>query len=257
MITIKNDQQLALMREAGRIVALAHQALAPHVKPGATTNQLNAIAEKTILAHGATPSFKGYGGFPTAVCASVNEVLVHGFPDDRPLVEGDIVTIDIGANFKGYHGDSAWTYAVGKISDDAQRLLDTTKRALFAGLSVVKAGVRLSDVSYAIQTLVEAQGYSVPRDYTGHGIGSDLHEDPTIPNYGAPGRGPVLQAGMTLAIEPMVHMGRKETHTLMDGWTVISADRSLTAHYEHTVIVTATGCEILTTLAKGEFDGKK
>ncbi len=257
MIIIKNDQQVALMREAGRIVALTHQALAPHVKPGVTTKQLDALAEKTIRSYGATPSFKGYGGFPAAICASVNEVLVHGFPGDVPLKEGDIIAIDIGANYKGYHGDSAWSYAVGTISSDAQKLLDTTREALFAGLAVVKAGVRLGDVSHAIQQVVEAQGYSVPRDYTGHGVGRDLHEDPIIPNYGLPGRGPVLQAGMTLAIEPMVHMGRKETITLMDGWTVISADRSLTAHYEHTVLVTATGCEILTALAKGEFDGKK
>lgn len=257
MITLKNDQQLALMREAGRIVALTHQVLAPHIKPGVTTKQLDALAEKTIRSQGATPSFKGYGGFPAAICASVNEVLVHGFPDDVPLKEGDIIAIDIGANYHGYHGDSAWSYAVGTISEAAQRLLDTTKAALFAGLSVVKAGVRLGDVSHTIQTVVEAQGFSVPRDYTGHGVGKDLHEDPIIPNYGLPGRGPVLQAGMTLAIEPMVHMGRKETQTLMDGWTVISVDRSLTAHYEHTVLVTATGCEILTTLAKGEFDGKK
>lgn len=248
MIIRKSDREIELMREAGRIVALVHQRMAQEVKPGVTTKQLNKIAEDIILKHGATPSFKGYGGFPAAVCASVNQVLIHGFPDNKPLKNGDIVTLDVGACYKGYHGDSGWTYAVGTISDEAQQLMDVTKESLFRGLEIVKPGVHLSDVSHAIQEYVESFGYSVPIEFTGHGIGSSLHEDPAIPNYGRPGRGPILKEGMALAIEPMVNLGERYTKTLSDGWTVETIDQKITAHYEHTIVVTADGYEILTEL---------
>lgn len=207
MINIKSPRELELMKEAGRIVALVHQRMAEEVKVGTTTKKLNEIAEKIIVEHDAYPSFKGYGGFPAAICASVNDVLIHGFPDNKPLKEGDIVSIDVGACYKGYHGDSAWTYQVGKISDEDKKLLEVTEQSLYQGLSKVKAGVHLSDVSHAIQEYVESYGYSVPIEYTGHGIGSKLHEDPPVPNYGIPGRGPILKKGMCIAVEPMVNMG--------------------------------------------------
>lgn len=248
MIIRKSEREIELMKEAGRIVALVHERMALEVKPGVTTKQLNKIAEDIIIKHGATPSFKGYGGFPAAVCASVNQVLIHGFPDNKPLKDGDIVTLDVGACYKGYHGDSGWTYAVGNISDEAKQLMEVTKESLFRGLEIVKPGVHLSDVSHAIQEYVESYGYSVPIEYTGHGIGSDLHEDPAIPNYGRPGRGPILKEGMTLAIEPMVNLGERYTKTLSDGWTVETIDQKITAHYEHTIVVTTDGYEILTKL---------
>ncbi|MDR1781915.1 MAG: type I methionyl aminopeptidase [Bacilli bacterium] len=248
MISIKSAREIELMKEAGRIVALVHQAMVENVKPGITTNQLNEIAEKIILENNATPSFKGYGGFPTAICASPNDILVHGFPNDIPLKEGDIISIDVGACYQGYHGDSAWSYPVGNISEADQKLLDVTRESLFKGLEQVKPGVHLSDVSHAIQEYVEAYGFSVPIEYTGHGIGSQVHEDPAVPNYGKPGFGPVLKEGMALAIEPMVNMGKRQVKTLKDGWTVQTVDHQKTAHFEHTIIITADGYEITTTL---------
>lgn len=248
MIIRKSEREVELMREAGRIVALVHERFAKEVKPGVTTKQLNKIAEDIIIKHGATPSFKGYGGFPATVCASVNQVLIHGFPNDKPLVEGDIVSLDVGACYKGYHGDSGWTYAVGTISPEAKQLMEVTENSLFKGLEIVKPGVHLSDVSHAIQEYVESYGYSVPIEFTGHGIGSNLHEDPPIPNYGRPGRGPILKEGMALAIEPMVNLGERYTKTLSDGWTVETIDQKITAHYEHTIVVTTDGYEILTKL---------
>ncbi|MDF9867542.1 methionyl aminopeptidase [Bacilli bacterium PM5-3] len=248
MIIIKSKREIELMREAGRIVGLVHEKMAELIKPGITTNELNKIAEEIIISNGATPSFKGYGGFPAAVCASTNQVLVHGFPNDKPLKEGDIVTIDVGACYHGYHGDSGWTYAVGKISEESQKLMDVTKQSLYNALEIVKPGVHLSDISSTIQEYVESFGYSVPIEYTGHGIGSNLHEDPPIPNYGKPGRGPILKEGMALAIEPMVNQGTRYTKTLSDGWTVETIDQKNTAHYEHTIVVTADGYEILTKL---------
>ncbi|MDR3215425.1 MAG: type I methionyl aminopeptidase [Bacilli bacterium] len=247
-INIKSAREIALMKEAGRIVALVHQKMKESIKPGVTTNELNDIAEKIIISNGATPSFKGYGGFPAAICASTNDVLVHGFPDDRPLINGDIVSIDVGACFQGYHGDSAWTYPVGDISEEDQKLLDVTKESLFRALALVKPGVHLSDVSHEIQEYVEAHGYSVPIEYTGHGVGSQLHEDPSIPNYGKAGFGPRLKAGMGLAIEPMVNMGKRNVTTMKDGWTVKTIDHKNTAHFEHTIIITDDGYEIMTTL---------
>lgn len=252
MITSKSKREIELMRKAGEIVALAHQAVAEAIKPGITTGELDRIVEKVIRDHQATPSFKGYNGFPAAICASVNEVLVHGFPSKYALKEGDIISVDIGACYKGYHGDSAWTYAVGEVSEEAKHLMEVTKQSLYEGLKMVKAGVHLSDISNTIGEYVYSYGYSVPYEYTGHGIGANLHEDPAIPNYGPKGKGPILKAGMTLAIEPMVHRGKPFTKVLDDDWTVVTKDGSLAAHYEHTVLVTEEGYEILTTISKEE-----
>lgn len=250
MITTKSPREIDLMRIAGEIVALAHQAVAQAIKPGISTQEIDAIVEKVILDHQATPSFKGYGGFPAATCTSVNNTLVHGIPDQTRVKEGDIISVDIGANYKGYHGDSAWTYAVGKVSAQAQDLMKVCEESLYEGLKQVKAGNHLSDISHAIGEYVYSHGYSVPYEYTGHGIGSKLHEDPAIPNYGPAGNGPILKAGMVLAIEPMVHVGKPQTRTLADEWTVKTKDGSLAAHYEHTVLVTAEGYEILTQVKK-------
>ena len=248
MITIKSKREIELMREAGRIVALCHQKCKEMIKPGITTNELDKMVEQTIRDCGATPSFKGYGGFPYAICASINEVVVHGFPNDKPLKEGDIVSIDIGACYKGYHGDSAWTYPVGEISKADQQLLDVTKEALFRGLNKVKAGVHLTDISAEIGNYARLFGYGVVEDFTGHGVGRNLHEDPTIFNFGIPGHGPKLAAGMTLAIEPMINAGTKRVKVLSDNWTTVTCDRKRSAHFEHSIVVTEDGYEILTTL---------
>lgn len=246
MIVCKSAHELNLMREAGRIVAETHQLMKQAVQPGITTADLDRMAETFIRSQGAVPSFKGYNGFPASICTSVNEELVHGFPGPRKLKEGDIISIDIGAEYKGYHGDSAWTYAVGEISEEAQRLLDVTEASLYAGLQLVRPDVRLFTVSHAIQKTIEDAGFSVVREYVGHGIGSKLHEEPQIPNYGIEGRGPRLKPGMTLAIEPMVVVGERYVKTLSDNWTVVTVDGSLCAHFEHTVAVTEDGYEILT-----------
>ena len=246
MITLKSQIEIETMREAGRIVGLAHEAVAKAIRPGVTTLELNAVAEKVIRDHGAIPSFLGYGGFPASICASINDVLVHGIPDYTRLKDGDIISIDIGAVYKGYHGDSAWTHAVGEISDEAKNLMKVTRESLFIGLQQAKPGNRLGDICHAIGEYVESHGYSVPVDYTGHGIGTELHEEPAIPNYGRAGRGVLLKEGMTLAIEPMVHAGKPQTRVLQDDWTVVSKDGSLAAHYEHTIVITSTGYEILT-----------
>ena len=251
MIICKSEGELLLMREAGRIVAQTHQLMAEAVRPGVTTKQLDRIAEDFIRSQGAIPSFKGYNGFPASICASVNEELVHGIPGDRVLNEGDIISIDIGAQYKGYHGDSAWTYPVGNISPEARKLLEVTERSLYQGLAEVKPDVRLFTVSYAIQKCIEDEGFSVVREYVGHGIGQELHEEPQIPNFGAPDRGPRLKPGMVLAIEPMVNAGERYVKTLLDNWTVVTADGSLCAHFEHTVAVTADGYEILTLQPQG------
>jgi methionyl aminopeptidase len=248
MIIAKTPREIQLMREAGRIVAMAHEELKKHIQPGITTKELDNIAEKFIKQHGATPSFLGYNGFSGSICVSVNEELVHGIPGKRVLKEGDIVSLDIGAQYNGYHGDSAWTYAVGKIDDEAQRLLDVTEKSLYAGLEKAKPGARLSDISHAIQTFVEAEGFSIVREYVGHGIGQSLHEDPQIPNYGPPGKGPRLKPGMALAIEPMVNAGSRYVKTLSDNWTVVTVDGKKCAHFEHTIAITETGFEVLTKL---------
>lgn len=248
MISIKSPREIELMRKAGEIVALAHKEVAKVIKVGISTKEIDRIIEDLIVSQGASPSFKGYGGFPAASCISINDTLVHGIPDDTLLKEGDIVSVDIGANYKGYHGDSAWTYGVGEISEQAKNLMEVCKDSLYHGLSFVKAGNHLGDVSHAIGEFVYLKGYTVPYDYTGHGIGSSLHEDPAIPNYGEAGKGPILKVGMVLAIEPMVHVGKAQTKVLADEWTVKTKDGSLAAHFEHTVVVLQDGCEILTQL---------
>ncbi|MDR5001514.1 type I methionyl aminopeptidase [Brevibacillus parabrevis] len=246
MIILKSKAELEVMREAGRIVALTHQELAKAIKPGVTTKQLDEIAETFIRSMGAVPSFKGYGGFPGSICASVNEELVHGIPGKRALQEGDIISIDIGAQFQGYHGDSAWTYPVGKISAENEKLLRVTEESLFKGLEKAIPGGRLSDISHAIQVHAEAAGFTLVREYVGHGIGQNLHEDPQVPNYGPPDRGPRLKPGMVLAIEPMVNAGERYVRTLEDNWTVVTLDRKTCAHFEHTIAITEDGYEIFT-----------
>ncbi|ASJ56796.1 type I methionyl aminopeptidase [Brevibacillus formosus] len=246
MIILKSKAELEVMREAGRIVALTHQELAKAIKPGVTTKQLDEIAETFIRSMGAIPSFKGYGGFPGSICASVNEELVHGIPGKRALQEGDIISIDIGAQFQGYHGDSAWTYPVGKISTENQKLLRVTEESLYKGLEKAVPGGRLSDISHAIQVHAEAAGFTLVREYVGHGIGQNLHEDPQVPNYGPPDRGPRLKPGMVLAIEPMVNAGERYVRTLEDNWTVVTVDRKTCAHFEHTIAITEDGYEIFT-----------
>ncbi|MEF3303344.1 type I methionyl aminopeptidase [Paenibacillus sp. GYB003] len=246
MIICKSDAELQIMREAGRIVAETHRLMAKAVQPDITTRELDHIAETFIRSQGAVPSFKGYNGFPASICASVNEQLVHGFPGDRKLKEGDIVSIDIGAQYRGYHGDSAWTYPVGKVDETARKLLEVTERSLYAGLAMAKADVRLYTISHAIEACVEEEGFSIVREYAGHGIGQNLHEEPEIPNYGMPGRGPRLKAGMVLAVEPMVTAGERYVRTLEDNWTVVTVDGSLCAHFEHTIAITSDGFEILT-----------
>jgi methionyl aminopeptidase len=246
MIVSKSKVELDLMRDAGRIVALTHKELQQAVRPGITTKELDQIADDFIRKQGALPSFKGYHGYPASICASVNEELVHGIPGNRSLEEGDIISIDIGANIHGYHGDSAWTWGVGTISETARKLLDVTEQSLYQGIDQARDGNRLSDIGHAVQSCVESHGFSVVREYVGHGIGKKMHEDPSIPNYGPAGRGPRLNAGMTLAIEPMVNIGSYKTRTLQDDWTVVTADGSLAAHFEHTVAVTEDGPEILT-----------
>lgn len=253
MVTIKSSREIGLMREAGRIVALAHAEVKKHIRPGVSTKALNAIVEKTIVGQGATPSFKHYNGYPAAACISINDEVVHGIPsDERLLKNGDIISIDIGAKHKGYHGDSAWTYACGEISGEKQKLLDGTKASLFAGLAMVKPGNRLSDISHAVQNRAESLGFSVVREFVGHGLGKKLHEDPQIPNYGPAGRGIRLKKNMTMAIEPMINAGKKEVSVLEDGWTAVTNDGSPSAHFEHSVAVTEDGYEILTTLGDTE-----
>jgi methionyl aminopeptidase len=246
MIICKSEAELNLMREAGRIVAGAHRLMAQAVLPGITTLELDQIVETYIRSQGAVPSFKGYNHFPASICASVNEELVHGIPNHRKLVDGDIISIDIGAQYQGYHGDSAWTYPVGSISETAKKLLDVTERSLYAGLAEAKPNVRLYTISHAIQKCIEDEGFSVVREYVGHGIGANLHEEPQIPNYGIPDRGPRLKSGMVLAIEPMVIAGERYVKTLEDHWTVVTLDGSLCAHFEHTIAITDDGYEILT-----------
>ncbi|UAC48298.1 type I methionyl aminopeptidase [Bacillus aquiflavi] len=246
MIICKTPREIEVMRKAGRIVALTHKELQKHIVPGMTTKELDVIAENFIRKHDATPSFKGYNGFRGSICTSVNNELVHGIPSDRVLEEGDIISIDIGAKYNGYHGDSAWTYPVGKIDSDTEYLLEVTEVSLYKGLEEAKPGARLSNISHAIQMCVEANGFSIVREYVGHGIGQDLHEDPQIPHYGPPNKGPQLKPGMVLAIEPMVNAGSRYVNTLADHWTVVTIDGKMCAHYEHTVAITETGYEILT-----------
>ncbi len=249
MISVKSEREIALLKQAGHIVALCLEALKEHVKPGVTTYELDQICEKIILENGGVPSCKGYEGYPCTICASVNEVVVHGIPSKKQkLKEGDIVTVDLVASFKGYHGDSAYTYKVGKVSPDKEKLLEVTEKALYEGLSKVREGVHLGDVSAAIGAYINQYGYGIIDQYTGHGIGREMHEDPVIFNFGTPGTGPVLKEGMVLAIEPMVSLGTKDVRILKDGWTAAMKDGKPSAHFEHTVVVRKDGYEILTTL---------
>ena len=253
-VTVKSPKEIELMRQAGKVVALAKARLLEAIAPGITTRELDRIAGQVISEHGAIPSFKGYTGgmsiipFPGTICASLNEEVVHGIPGDRVLKEGDIFSVDVGAIVKGFHGDSAFTVGVGKISQEAHKLIGATRKALALGIAQAKAGARVGDVSAAVQTYAEGLGYSVVRQYVGHGIGRSMHEDPQIPNYGTAGRGPALKKGMAIAIEPMLNIGGWETTQLEDGWTVVTADGSLSAHFEDTMAITENGAEVLTSL---------
>lgn len=247
MIIIKSENEIILMREAGRIVRDTLNFIEEHIKPGVSTAYLDAIAEEFILKNNAFPGFKGYEGFPASICASVNEEVVHGIPSpERILKPGDIISVDIGAIYQGFYGDAARTFPVGEIDETATRLIDVTRESFFEGIKFAKVGYRLYDISNAIQTYVEVNGFTVVRDYVGHGIGRDMHEDPQIPNYGPKGRGPRLLPRMALAIEPMVNAGTYRVKTLPNKWTVITADKSLSAHYENTIVITENEPEILT-----------
>ena len=234
------------MREAGRLVALCHLVVAEAIRPGVTTRELDRIAEEFIRQNGGIPTFKGYCGYPASICVSVNDEVVHGIPGPRVLREGDIVSVDIGVTYRGFVGDAAFTWPVGKVSELARRLLDVTREALAAGIAQSRPGNRLTDISHAVQTLAEAHGFSVVREFVGHGIGRQMHEEPQVPNYGPPGQGPVLLPGMVLAIEPMVNAGGAEVCVDEDRWTVRTRDGSLSAHFEHTVAITRDGPQILT-----------
>lgn len=247
-VKIKSISQIERMREVGKIVAAAHEVVRANIRPGITTKELDDIAEKEIRRHNAVPAFKGYGGFPGSICASVNEQVVHGIPGSYTLKEGDIISIDIGAYKDNFFGDAAKTHGVGKITEEAQKLIDVTRNSFYEGLKYCREGYRLSDVSHAIQTYVESHGFSIVRDYVGHGIGTALHEDPQIPNYGEAGRGLRLAKGMVLAIEPMVNAGVYTVKTLDDDWTIVTTDGQYSAHYEHTIAITDDDPVLLTSM---------
>lgn len=238
MITIKSKSEIEYMREAGKVVAYTHLVLKDMIKPGITTRELDEVAEKIIRKHGAIPAFKGYGGFPGSICTSINEQVVHGIPGEIILKDGDLISIDIGTIKNGFFGDAAKTHPVGNVSEQVMQLINVTRDSFYEGLKYCKQGYRLSDVSHAIQTFVEANHFTIVRDYGGHGIGTSLHEDPHINNFGLPGKGPRLTPGMVLAIEPMVNVGTHAVRVLSDRWTVVTTDGSLSAHYEHTVAIT-------------------
>lgn len=248
MIIRKSADELNLMREAGLIVAEIVEAIKKEIKPGVTTEYLDNIAEEYIRGRQAIPAFKGYHGFPASICVSINEAVVHGIPSKQCLMEGQIVSIDIGVKHKGYYGDAAFTVPVGQVSEEAEDLIKTTQEALIAGVRQCCVGQRLYDISNAIQKVSESAGFSVVREYVGHGIGRTMHEDPQIPNFGASGRGPLLEEGMVFALEPMVNIGGHEVEILEDNWSVVTVDRSLSAHFEHTVAITLSGPRILTSL---------
>lgn len=247
-ITIKNDKQIEAMRIAGKITAGALAAVEKSIRVGITTKELDTIAEQFIRDNGAIPSFKGYGGFPASICASINEEVIHGIPSDRKLENGDIISVDVGAYINGYHGDAARTFAVGEVSSENMQLIDVTRQSFFQGIKFATEGNHLNDISKAIQNYVESNGFSVVRDYVGHGIGEHLHEDPNVPNYNTGKKGVVLKKGMVLAIEPMVNVGTYKVKVLDDDWTVITRDKSCAAHYENTVLITDGEPELLTVL---------
>ncbi|MBI5038993.1 MAG: type I methionyl aminopeptidase [Nitrospirae bacterium] len=248
MIILKSPQEIAKIRAAGKIVAGAIEELKTRVRPGIKTKELDRIAEEFIHKKGGIPAFKGYRGYPNTLCISVNEEIVHGIPSDRVLEEGDIAGIDLGVLLDGYYGDAALTLPAGTISSQAKRLMETTEAALYKAIDAAVIGNRVSDIAHTIQSYVEGAGYSVVREFVGHGIGRSLHEDPPVPNFGEPGQGPQLREGMVLAIEPMVNAGRSDLFVLENGWTAVTKDRSLSAHFEHTVAVTKNGPLILTVL---------
>ena len=248
MIIIHSAREIEHLRKAGAIVAEVLQRLREVVAPGVTTQELDQVVEEVIVSRKALPAFKGYRGFPGSLCASLNEEVVHGIPDQRKLKEGDIVSLDVGTNLNGYFGDGAITFPVGKVDPEARRLMEITEKALYIGIEQAKAGNCLFDISFAIQSWAESQGFSVVRDFVGHGIGKHLHEDPQIPNFGPPHQGPRLEKGMVFALEPMVNEGTYEVKILSDGWTVVTADGKRSAHFEHTIAITDGGAEILSTL---------
>jgi len=246
MISIKSDYEISLMKKAGNIVYKTHKYLSSYIKPGITTKELDKLAYDFIISQDATPSFLNYNGFPASICTSINEEVVHGIPSNRKLKNGDIIGIDIGACYKGYHGDSAWSYVVGSVSREKAYLLEHTEKALYKGLSEVKPGNRIGDISNAIEEYANKYKLGIVRELVGHGVGNNLHEEPDIPNYGKKGTGPVLKEGMTLAIEPMLNLGTHKVYLLEDDWTIITRDGSPSAHFEHTVVVTKDGYQLLT-----------
>ena len=255
MINIKSDREIELLKEAGRLTYLTHLEVKKHIKPGVTTNELDKVAADFIKSKGCTASFLNYNGYPKSICVSVNDEVVHGIPSNRKLEEGDIVSIDIGVCYKGYHGDSAWTYPVGKVSDDKLYLMEHTQKALYKGLEQAKPGNRLGDICSAIGNYANEHDLGIVRELVGHGVGAKLHEDPEIPNYGTAGTGPILKKGMVLAIEPMLNLGGDDVVMLDDDWTIVTEDYSPSAHFEHTIVITDNGYEILT-LTRGDVNGK-
>lgn len=246
MITIKSEREIDIMKRAGEIVGDCHHYLMPYIKEGITTKELDTLARDYIISQDATPSCYHYDGYPGNICISINEEVVHGIASDRKLKNGDIVTLDICACYKGYHGDSAWTYPVGEVSDEKKYLLEHTEKALFEGLSVIKSGVRVGDIGHAVETYAEAHKLGVVKELVGHGVGNKLHEEPEVPNYGQPHTGAVLKSGMVIAVEPMLNLGTADIYLLDDDWTVITADGEPSAHFEHTVLITDEGYTILT-----------
>lgn len=246
MISIKTQRELEVMRKACKITAAARALAGEMVRPGVTTGEIDKAVHDFIVSQGAKPSFLHYQGYPGSACISVNEVVIHGIPGKRVLKEGDIVSVDVGAYYQGFHGDCAATYACGTITPEAQKLIDVTKQSFFEGIQFARQGNRVSDISHAVQAYVEANGFSVVRAFVGHGVGEHLHEEPSVPNYGSPGKGPRLVKNMTIAVEPMVNMGTYEVRVLKDGWTTVTADGKLAAHYENTILITDGEPEILT-----------
>ena len=246
MISIKSEREIELMRIAGDIVGKTHNYLKQYLKPGITTKEIDELARDYIISEGATPSCYHYDGYPANICISINDEVVHGIASKRKLKDGDIVTLDICACYKGYHGDSAWTYAVGNISDEKKYLMEHTEKALFEGLNVVKNGIRVGDIGYAVEQYALAHHLGVVKELVGHGVGNNLHEDPEVPNFGQKGTGPVLKTGMVIAVEPMLNLGTADVYLLDDDWTVVTADGEPSAHFEHTILITDDGYEILT-----------
>ncbi|HBC32665.1 MAG TPA: type I methionyl aminopeptidase, partial [Clostridiales bacterium] len=238
MIILKTRREIEIMKKAGRLVAQSHELVRKHIKPGVTTKELDRLVDDFLRSQNAIPTFKGYNGFPFAICASVNEEVVHGFPSERELREGDIVSVDIGATFEGYVGDSAKTFLVGEVDEEKKHLVEATRQCFYEGIKFAKLSYRLSDISHAIQAYAESQGLSVVRDYVGHGVGKNMHESPQVPNFGKPNKGPRLQEGMVLAIEPMINAGAYNVKVLKNNWTVVTVDGKPSAHYEHTVAIT-------------------